>query len=444
MEFSNLFFLYLFLPFAVGVYFIAPGMKLKNGILILFSLLFYCFGRPIYVPLMVALTALNYYIPKLRLADKATYSIVLILDVGSLLVFKVFTDLPYPMGLSFYLFSLIAYQVDRHRDPEGEADSFWQFLLFVSFFPKVVMGPIVRFKQLAPQLRQRTAEPEKIFRGAFRFAVGLGKKILIADPLFRLYEQLGSHASWVAPWVGGLAFMLYIFFEFSGYGDMAIGMGGIFGFSLPENFRRPYTAVSVGEFWRRWHMTLGLFFRDYVYIPLGGNRRGILRQMWNLLVVWVLTGLWHGISVTYVLWGLYFFLLLLGEKAFPVKGKRGILHLRRLVTFFLVYFGWIIFAAKDAVALYQTVIRMLSFDLGGLGPTLLVIRNNLPLLLVGILLAVPGPIWAERFRNWNRTLSLPGRKTVTVAQTFFLILIFALCTVVLLGTAAKPSMYAGF
>jgi alginate O-acetyltransferase complex protein AlgI len=148
--------------------------------------------------------------------------------------------------------------------------------------------------------------------------------------------------------------------------------------------------------------------------------------------------------VTYVLWGLYFFLLLLGEKAFPVKGKRGILPLRRLVTFFLVYFGWIIFAAKDAVALYQTVIRMLSFDLGGLGPTLLVIRNNLPLLLVGILLAVPGPIWAERFRNWNRTLSLPGRKTVAVAQTFFLILIFALCTVVLLGTAAKPSMYAGF
>ena len=156
MEFSNLFFLYLFLPFAVGVYFIAPGMKLKNGILILFSLLFYCFGRPIYVPLMVALTALNYYIPKLRLADKATYTIVLILDVGSLLVFKVFTDLPYPMGLSFYLFSLIAYQVDRHRDPECEADSFWQFLLFVSFFPKVVMGPIVRFKQLAPQVRQRT------------------------------------------------------------------------------------------------------------------------------------------------------------------------------------------------------------------------------------------------------------------------------------------------
>lgn len=444
MEFSNLFFLYLFLPFAVVVYFIAPGMRLKNGVLILFSLLFYCFGRPIYVPLMIILAALNYYIPKMRAIGKVSHIIALIIDVGSLVVFKVFTDIPFPMGLSFYLFSLIAYQVDRNRAPKDGADSFWQFLLFVSFFPKVVMGPIVRFTQLRPQFRHRTAEPEKIFRGVFRFVVGLGKKVLVADPLFRLYEQLGSHASWLAPWVGGLAFMLYIFFEFSGYGDMAIGMGGIFGFTIPENFRRPYTATSVSEFWRRWHMTLGAFFRDYVYIPLGGNRRGILRQMWNLLIVWLLTGLWHGISVTYVLWGLYFFLLLLMEKAASVRMKTGARILRGTATFFLVYFGWIIFAAKDAGALHQTVSRMLSFGLGGLEPTLLVIRNSLPLLLVGILLAVPGPIWTERIRNWNGTLSPSGRKTVAIAQTLLLVLILAFSTVVLLGTAAKPSMYAGF
>ncbi len=444
MEFSNLFFLYLFLPVSVGVYFLAPGMRLKNGVLILFSLLFYCFSRPIYLPLMVGLAVVNYYIPRVVGNQRGAMVLAVAVDAGTLLFFKGMTDIAFPMGISFYLFSLISYAVDRYREPGTEAESFWQFLLFVSFFPKMVMGPIVRYSALRPQLRERQTDTEQAFRGAFRFVIGLGKKVLLADPLFRVYEQLGSHSSWVAPWVGGLAFMLYIFFEFSGYGDMALGMGRIFGFSLPENFRRPYTARSVRDFWRRWHMSLGIFFRDYVYIPLGGNRRGLLRQVCNLFLVWLLTGLWHGITGTYVLWGLYFFLLILGERLLPIEeSKRGRL-LPWLTTFLLVYLGWIIFAAEDIPALAGTLRGMLSFSAGGLEPTVLVICNSLPLLLLGIFLAVAGPVITEKLRLRIRGQSPGMRKAYAFLQALLLIVILALCTMSLMGTAAKPSMYAGF
>ena len=444
MEFSNLFFLYLFLPLAIGVYFLAPGMGLKNGVLILFSLLFYCFSRPVYVLLLVALTLTNWYIPKWIGHRRVAMFLALTVDLGTLIFFKVARDIPFPLGISFYLFSLMAYQVDRYRDPGEEAGSFWELLLFVSFFPKMVMGPIVRYSQLSSQMRERQTEPEEIFKGAFRFAMGLGKKVLLADPLFRVYEQLGTHSSWVAPWIGGLAFMLYIFFEFSGYGDMALGMGRIFGFTLPENFRRPYTATSVREFWRRWHITLGDFFRSYVYIPLGGNRKGLLRQICNLFLVWLLTGLWHGASGTFMLWGLYFFVLVFGERVLPVGKRRMPLLLSGTMTFLLVYFGWIIFAAEDLPSLVGTLNRMVSFRMGGVGPTLLVIRNSLPLLLLGFLLAIPGPIWTEKLRHWSEGRSPAAQRCYVLLQTLLLIVVLALCTAVLMGTASKPSMYAGF
>ncbi len=444
MEFSNLFFLYLFLPVTAGIYFLAPGMRLKNGVLILFSLLFYCFSRPAYVPLMVGLVVVNYYIPKVMKYRRASMFLVLGIDLGTLMFFKVIADIPFPLGISFYLFSLISYQADRYRNPETEADRFWQFFLFVSFFPKMVMGPIVRYSELLPQLRERQTDPEKIFRGVFRFAVGLGKKVLLADPLFRVYEQLGSHSSWVAPWAGGLAFMLYIFFEFSGYGDMALGMGQMFGSSLPENFRRPYTAVSVRDFWRRWHITLGAFFRGYVYIPLGGKRKGLLRQICNLFLVWLLTGLWHGINGTFVLWGMYFFLLIVTEQLLPMGENKGLRILSRGTTFLLIYFGWVIFAAEDLPALAGTLSRMVSFSVGGIEPTLLVLRNSLPLLVLGILLAIPGPVWTKKLRLRSKRRTLTVQKYHVLLQTLLLIGILALCTAALMGTASKPSMYAGF
>ena len=444
MEFSNLFFLYLFLPLCVGMYFLAPGMKLKNGVLILFSLLFYGFGNPVYVPLLFLIAGFHFYFPRLLSSRGLALVIVLAVDLGTMVFFKLRTESPFPLGLSFYLFSLISYQIEGDSHLGRREDSFWRFLLFVSFFPKMVMGPILRYSQVSAELTERNTDPEKIFRGCLRFFTGLGKKVLLADPLFRLYEQLGTHSSSLAPWCAALAFMLYIYLEFSGYADMAVGLGGIFGFTLPENFYRPYSAKSVGEFWRRWHMTLGSFFRDYVYIPLGGNRKGLPRQIYHLFSVWILTGLWHGFSWTFVIWGLYFFFLLSAEKLLFSAGRKVPPMAGRALTLVFVYFGWILFGAEDVPSLIQTLGRMFTLSLRGIEPTLLVLRNSSLLCILSIFVSVPGPVLKDKFRARVKKLSPTGQRLVAVSQGICVVLLLILCTVSLIGAEAKPSMYAGF
>lgn len=444
MEFSNLFFLYLFLPLCVGIYFLAPGMKLKNGVLILFSILFYSIGRPGYVPVLLALSILNYFLPKWVGPRWLVLIFTMTVDVGILLLFKIQNHFAFPMGLSFYCFSLIAYQVDVFRHPDQKAGSFWKFLLFVSFFPKILMGPILRYSQMSEQFENRKAEPKEIFEGALRFALGLGKKILLADPLYRVYEQLNTHSSWLAGWGAGLAFMLYIYLEFSGYADMTLGLGRVFGFRLPENFRRPYTAASVGEFWRRWHITLGTFFRDYVYIPLGGNRKGLARQLVHLLLVWLLTGLWHGFTWTFVVWGMYFFLLLSGEKLFGVLGVRLPRVFGRAVTFVLVYFGWVIFAAEDLLSLWDNIVRMFTFSATGIEPTVLVLYNSGLLIVTGVIISVFGPIWKDKMKIWADNCCQSNQKWIVFGQSLLICVLLILCTLSLMGAAARPSMYGTF
>lgn len=444
MEFSNLFFLYLFFPLCVGIYFLAPGMKLKNGVLILFSLLFYSFGLPKYVPLLLVLSALNYFLPKWIRPRWVALIITLVIDIGILVFFKVQNRLTFPLGLSFYCFSLISYQVDIFRYPEEGKGNFWQFLLFVSFFPKMLMGPILRFSQVSSQLKERTVEPQEIFKGFLRFVIGLGKKILLADPLYRVYEQLEVHSSWLSAWYAGLTFMLYIYLEFSGYADMTLGLGRVFGFRLPENFYRPYTAGSVGEFWRRWHISLGNFFKEYVYIPLGGNRKGIARQFFNLFIVWMLTGLWHGVTWTFVLWGVYFFLILSGEKLLNLWGMKLPRIVERIITFILVYFGWVIFAAQDLSELWVTIVRMFSFDSRGIEPTLLVLYNSGSLVIVGLIFSVFGPVWKDSLQLRVENTSTSTHKLIVLGQGVLICILLVLCTVSLMGTAAKPSMYGGF
>ena len=445
MDFSNLFFLYLFLPLCVGIYFLAPGMKLRNGILILFSLLFYCIDRPIYLPMLLILSGINYILPKIFRQRKILALISgLVINVGILVFFKIQTSNPFPLGISFYIFSLISYGVDVYRNPEEQSESIWQFLLFVSFFPKMVMGPITRYSQLSSQFKERFVEPKDVFCGSLRFVIGLSKKVLLADPIFRIYEQLGTHTTWLSSWAAGLAFMLYIYLEFSGCCDMALGMGRIFGFRLPENFNRPYTASSVGQYWRRWHITLGSFFKEYVYIPLGGNRRGLLRQICNLLVVWVLTALWHGGTLTFLLWGLYFFTILSFEKLFHYGKKESLLCLRRMATFFFAYFGWIIFAAEDVSSLGRTLLQMFSFSAQGLDPTFLVLTNSLLVGTVGMIVAIPRPVLKDKFQSWMEKQDASLQKWIVVGQGILMMLLFAMCTVSLIGSAARPSMYAGF
>ena len=443
MEFSNLFFLYLFLPLCIGIYFLAPGDKLKNGILICFSLLFYCLQRPIYVPLILGLSLFNYFVPKVMAYRKLGMLLSVCLNVGALIFFKIYSGVTFPVGLSFYVFSLIAYQGDMFRNGE-ECKTFWQFLLFVSFFPKLIMGPITRYSEIAPQMKHRAVDPRAIFYGISRFVFGLSKKILLADPFIRLYDQLGTHSSWISLWGAGTAFMLYIYLEFTGYSDMAIGLGQIFGFTLPENFSKPYTATSVGEFWRRWHITLGSFFRDYVYIPLGGNRKGTLRQIINLLFVWILTGLWHGVSSTFVIWGLYFFVLLSGEKLFYQYICRIPSAVRKMITGIFVYFGWIIFAAKDFAGLGNTIRNMFSFTANGLEPTFLVLRNSSLLFVVGIFVSVLLPVWKDRQKAASKKHSAAMVRLSVLLLGFVILLLLGLCTVSIIGSGAKPSMYAGF
>ena len=344
MVFSNLIFLYLFLPVCLIAYFFCPGIRAKNAVLILFSLIFYAWGEPVYLLLMIASAAVNWYFGLLieRRRKKIFLILALVLDLGCLAVFKyagffmenlnaVFgasipvPQIALPIGISFYTFQALSYTVDVWRGDVPAQRSFAKLLLYISLFPQLIAGPIVRYSDVAAQIDDRQFDASEAFYGATRFCIGLAKKVLLADAAGKVASQIldGSLASntTVAAWLGILLYTFEIYFDFSGYSDMAIGMGRIFGFKYMENFRLPYTAVSITDFWRRWHISLSSFFRDYVYIPLGGKKK---HRLLNMAIVWALTGMWHGASWNFVLWGLYFFVILTIEKQVGEKSMRRV------------------------------------------------------------------------------------------------------------------------
>lgn len=468
MEFSSLYFIYLFLPLTLAVYFLMPGMKQKNMILIVASLLFYAMGQPYYLPLLLLTAYVNYVLSwRLDAEHPSTLVLPIVLNVGVLFIFKYLNfllgifgitaadggnalNLIAPIGISFYTFQLVSYQVDVYRRKCDPARSFSKLLLYISMFPKMMMGPIVRYEQIERQLDRRRSNPRAVFQGLVRFAVGLAKKVLIADYAYNVYAQLEMEKTGAAAWLGALMFMFYIYFEFSGCTDMAIAMGRIFGFRYPENFDLPYTSRSITEFWRRWHMTLGSFFRDYVYIPLGGNRRGKARQLLNLLAVWALTGLWHGAKWNFVLWGLYFFLLLSVEKQLLPKLERLPNLVRTLITMFFVLLGWVLFANEDMSVLRDVFARMFGKGAFWSASVGVILKNSLPLILLCIVgsTALPrmiGFVWSGLFlrREKNDTFSL--RECVyIVGMLLFAALLVYFCTASLVGAASKPSLYASF
>ena len=454
MEFSNLFFLYIFLPLTLAVYFLVPQMRGKNYVLITASLIFYAMGQPYYLPLLLLTAYANYALAyRVQDGNRAMLAVAVGGNLAVLLLFKLlgqFTSVALPIGISFYTFQLVSYQVDVYRGKTRPAQYFSKLLLYVSMFPKMVMGPIVRYEQVEKQLERRRTNPKAIFEGLIRFVVGLAKKVLIADYAYGVYDQLTNQAFGGAAWLGALMFMFYIYFEFSGCTDMAIGLGRVFGFRYAENFDVPYASSSITEFWRRWHITLGSFFRDYVYIPLGGNRKGRARQILNLLVVWALTGLWHGTSLNFILWGLYFFVLLAVEKQIMPKLERLPFAVRNLLTMFFVLIGWVLFAHENIAELGNTFAMMFGKGAFWSGSVTVVLKNSVPLILLCLLGSSVLPRWFAaiwsillvRQKKQNRFSLLQTLHAVSLF--LFAALLLYLCTASLVGASSKPSLYASF
>lgn len=382
MVFSSLIFLWLFLPIVMIGYFVVPN-RFKNFFLLLASLFFYAWGEPVYVLLMLASIGFNWvagiFMEECRSLRKLVLAADVVLNLGVLVFFKYLgffaelinqclgTALPVveialPIGISFFTFQILSYEIDLYRGKYRAQRNIINLALYISFFPQLIAGPIVKYKDIDEQLQKRAHSPEKMMEGIRRFLYGLGKKVLLANILAECVDAIyaldqADITGWMA-WAAALMYMLEIYYDFSGYSDMAIGLGKIFGFDFLENFNYPYLSTSIGEFWRRWHISLGTWFREYLYIPLGGNRKGKLRTYGNLFLVFLVTGLWHGASITFVLWGVYHGIFIIIERL----GWERFLGRHRifagLYSFMAVLFGWVLFRADTLSQAFEMLKRM--------------------------------------------------------------------------------------
>ena len=469
MVFSSLLFLYAFLPVCLLLYFLVPGLKGKNIVLLCASLVFYAWGEPVYVFLMLAVAALNWGFGLLleKRPEKLWLALCVALNLASLVVFKYAgflvencnalfgtafraPQISLPIGISFYTFQALSYSVDVYRKDVGAQRSYWKFLLYVSMFPQLIAGPIVRYVDVAAQIESRESDPENVFRGVTRFCVGLGKKVLLADHVGQVADQLlgGSFtgATTLGIWLGALMYMFQIYFDFSGYSDMAIGLGRIFGFRYMENFKLPYASKSISEFWRRWHISLSSFFRDYVYIPLGGNRKHVYL---NLFIVWALTGLWHGASWNFVLWGLYFFVLLCIERLLKKQLSKIPKPVRHVLTLLLILISWNVFYHTDLGRLRESFAIFFGFAGSGFTSetTNMLLRNNLPLIAICAVgcSAIPqftgnvvGLLCAEKREDGI------GHKVYAGLTFVFDLALLALATISLAGSSYNAFLYFRF
>lgn len=366
MLFSSNTFLFGFLPAVVVLYYLCPR-RCRNVLLLVSSLIFYGWGEPKYVLLMLVSILLNYFCglaaawqQSRQRSTRGVLVLGVVLNLGMLGFFKygtfffgsAFPDIPLPIGISFYIFQAMSYLIDVCRREVEVQKNVLTFGTYVTLFPQLIAGPIVRYRDVAEMLESRRENLPQFSRGVQRFVVGLSKKVLLANTFGSAWNALQVTTGTAAAWLGLLCYTLQIYFDFSGYSDMAIGLGQLFGFTFLENFNYPYISASITEFWRRWHISLSTWFKEYVYIPLGGNRKGLARQIFNILVVWLLTGLWHGASWNFVLWGGYYAALLILEKCWLLKaGEKLPLVLRRMLTMVLVMLGWALFYFENLGAL---------------------------------------------------------------------------------------------
>ena len=386
---SSILFMFIYLPVVLALYYIAP-VRWRNPILFVANLVFYGWGEPVFIVLMLFSITINYIngmlIGRWRLTQQKKAKTVLVLNVVinlALLGFFKYYDLiaetlsqlPFldikplgialPIGISFYTFQTMSYPIDVYRGDADVQRNYVSFGTFVALFPQLIAGPIVRYKDVADQLGFRASSIDQFSSGVERFMVGVAKKVLIANSLGKLWDYYAAmgpgELTFLGSWLGIAAFTLQIYFDFSGYSDMAIGLGRMIGFEFKENFNYPYISTSVTEFWRRWHMSLGTWFRDYVYIPIGGNRCGRGRQLFNIFVVWALTGIWHGANWTFLLWGLYYAVFLMFEKLFFLRALEKSRVFGHIYTIIIVMFGWVIFQLDSLGAIGTYTSAMLGF-----------------------------------------------------------------------------------
>lgn len=483
MVFSSLLFIYIFLPVNLLLYACISDIKKKNMCVLIFSLIFYAWMSPLYLILLSAMALISYIgariVERWRTTAKAKAALVvyLCITLGVLCYFKylgffcsiinsvadVFGTIPsvvLPVGISFYTFQLISYVVDVYRG-EVEADkNYLNVLLYASLFHQCIAGPIVRYKDIAKDLKERKTSISAMNEGISRFCVGLAKKALLANACSSIMDKVlpenlaeFGDITITAAWLGGLLYMLHIYLDFSAYSDMAIGLGRMTGFYYKENFDYPYTASSVTDFWRKWHISLGTFFRDYVYIPLGGNRKGKARQLLNMLIVWGLTGLWHGAGYNFVLWGLYYFVFLAVEKLVLLKIFAKLPKVigavvTRVYTLLVVFVGWIIFRFTDTASMMKALRALAGLD--GNEFTNFEINtifiNNITFIIICIVAVTP---LVKRLAEWLKKKARTGSgmfglNIYNLLNAVIPVILLLLSTIALIGDSYNPFIYFRF
>ncbi len=472
MLFSSTIFLYLFLPIVLFFYFVVfrKSRMLQNIFLLIASLIFYAWGEPKFVLIMIGSIIVNWFlglliskIRKNKTASKLIITLTILLNLGILFAFKYLTfstsiindclglglsvpDIVLPIGISFFTFQAMSYVVDVYRQKGEVQTSILNVGLYISFFPQLIAGPIVRYETVADEIKNRTETIDDFFDGFSRFIVGLAKKVLLANNFAILADlsfdaiKNGENISVMFSWLGAISYAFQIFFDFSGYSDMAIGLGRMFGFHFLENFDYPYISTSITEFWRRWHISLGTWFRDYVYIPLGGSRCNKIRNIFNLFVVWLFTGIWHGANFTFIVWGLMYFVLLLIEKLTDIHNKSGkILNVFKwLYTAFFVLIGWVIFRSESLSVAITYIRSMFGFNDNVFADGMFTgwFAQNFILICIGVVLSTPiFKILSEKTRNnnwigWIKSLTLIGLFVLSIAN--------------LLSSSYNPFIYFNF
>ena len=471
MTFSSLTFTTLFFPVVLILYLICTDLRWRNGVLLVASLIFYSWGESVWVLAMIGSTAINYVAamlidrassPRLRktalivgaVASLAVlfyfkYAAFLVNSVTSL--FGVSFSIPVlelPIGISFYTFQVLTYTVDVYRGKSPVQRDPFKLMLYVSCFPQLIAGPIVQYSDVAVMLDERASTLEGFTEGMKRFAVGLSKKVLLANVCGLIIEELPSAAgasgmSVLGAWYISVLYSLQLYFDFSGYSDMAIGMGRIFGFTYKENFNYPYISKSASEFWHRWHISLGSFFRDYVYIPLGGNRRGRARTALNLAIVWALTGLWHGASWNFVIWGLYYGVLIILEKLVLADFREKLPGAaQRIAALFLIVVGWTVFYYTDMGCLGKHLGAMFGIGAAGLSDpvTMAVIRKYTVLPLIAAIASLP---ILPRLKAWlGKHEKLEG--AADIVSLVCLTALMLLSMIFIVGQSYNPFIYFRF